>query len=61
MSDKLDVDSPYYEWASEILELVRTNHSFITMRVAEKLKSDLGDIVKAGFCSDCDYVRKYER
>ena len=51
-------DSFYYRWASEIVAVVKAHPSFTSMRVAEKLKSDLVDIVKEEFCSDCDYVRR---
>ncbi len=55
-------DSSYYQWASEIVEVVRANSSFTTMRVAEKLKADLeGSFVAENFCCDCDYMRRCEQ
>jgi len=56
----------YKDWAFEILRLIDdqfqlTDYTRETVeKLADKLKSDLGDIVKEWFCSDCDYVRKYE-
>ena len=62
MSDKISTDSAYYQWASEIVQIMKANPSFTTMRVAEKLKADLEDsFVAENFCGDCDYVRRYEQ
>ena len=62
MGEEIKTSSAYYQWASEIVETVRTNPSFTTMRVAEKLKADLeGSFVAENFCCDCDYVRRYEQ
>jgi len=58
---KITTDSPYYKWASEIVECVKTNYSFTTMRLAKKLEDELPDFLdKVGWCDDCDEVHNCE-
>ena len=56
MSDeKIKTDSPYYSWASEIMNIARVPQSCVTMRIAELLKANLGGwLDKLDWCSDCD-------
>ena len=57
----------YKDWAFEILRLIDdqyqlTDYTKETIeKLASKLKSDLGDIIREWFCSDCDYMRRCER
>ena len=52
---KITTDSPYYKWASEIVECVKNNYSFTTMRLAEKLEDELPDFLdKVGWCNSCE-------
>ena len=52
---KISTDSPYYEWASELMEIARTPQSCVTMRIAEKLAENLGDWIDAvKWCDECE-------
>ena len=58
----------YLKWAQEFVDVILediydpylASHSdWVVKRVAEKLKEDLPVVVEEGFCSDCDYHRRY--
>ena len=61
----------YKEWADELLQTLveklsdlydSENYDKAVQFLAENLKADLEDhVVQEWFCSDCDYVRRYER
>ena len=61
----------YKEWAVELIDDLfqewtdpfdPQNYNEAIEKLAKKLKSDLEDsVVPEQFCSDCDYVRRYER
>lgn len=52
---KIKTDSPYYEWAAELMEIARTPQSCVTMRIAEKLEENLPDWLDAlKWCDDCE-------
>lgn len=65
------MNDKYKEWAIELIDdlhqrwtdpFSEQNYNGAIDRLTEKLKSDIQDvIVPEWFCSDCDYVRRYEQ
>jgi hypothetical protein len=59
---KISTDSPYYDWAKEIMDIARVPQSCVTMRIAELLEANLPGWLDAldhcdgctNPCEDCD-------
>lgn len=52
---RITTDSPYYKYASELIQVVRANPSMTSRRLAEYLEETIGDFIDfIDWCSDCE-------
>ena len=65
-----DKEAYYKQWAEEIIEKILegsyvpyfvSNLDVYTSKLAKILSEEVPTVVQEEFCSDCDYVRRYER